>query len=114
MKARTRPDDFREAMRLTALGVAVLTTDGEAGRAGVTVSTFQSFSMEPPSVLACIHCESRNLEAILKNGIFAANVLAAAPSRRGLRPKTPPAWSKAITFQTCLIRLRRALVVRNR
>jgi flavin reductase (DIM6/NTAB) family NADH-FMN oxidoreductase RutF len=77
MKALARSDDFRDAMRLTASGVAALTTDGVAGRAGVTVSTFQSFSMEPPSVLACIHCESRNLEAILKNGIFAANVLAA-------------------------------------
>lgn len=77
MNAPIRADDFREAMRLTASGVAVITTAGAAGRAGVTVSTFQSFSMEPPSVLACIHCESRNLETILKNGNFAANVLAA-------------------------------------
>lgn len=77
MNAPIKPEDFREAMRLTASGVAVLTTHGEAGRAGVTVSTFQSFSMDPPSVLACIHCESRNLETILKNGNFAANVLSA-------------------------------------
>lgn len=77
MNASIKPDDFREAMRLTASGVAVITTHGEAGMAGVTVSTFQSFSIDPPSVLACIHCESRNLQTILKNGNFAANVLAA-------------------------------------
>lgn len=67
---------FRDAMRCTASGVAVLTTDGPAGRAGVTVSTLCSLSLEPPSVIACIHQASGTLPAILANGAFAANVLA--------------------------------------
>jgi flavin reductase (DIM6/NTAB) family NADH-FMN oxidoreductase RutF len=67
---------FRDAMRRTASGVAVLTTDGPAGRAGVTVSTLCSLSMEPPSVIACVHRASRALPTILDNGAFAANVLA--------------------------------------
>lgn len=72
---------FRETMRRTASGVAVLTTDGAAGRAGVTVSTFCSLSMEPPSVIACVHRDNRALDVILKNGAFAANVLAGDQER---------------------------------
>jgi flavin reductase (DIM6/NTAB) family NADH-FMN oxidoreductase RutF len=69
-------DRFRDTMRRTASGVAVLTTDGAAGRAGVTVSTLCSLSMEPPSVIACVHRDNRTLDIILRNGFFAANVLA--------------------------------------
>lgn len=67
---------FRDTMRRTASGVAVLTTDGAAGRAGLTVSTLCSLSMEPPSVIACVHRGNRALETILANGVFSANVLA--------------------------------------
>ena len=68
-------DRFREAMRRTASGVAILTTDGSAGRAGVTISTLCSLSMEPPSVIACVHQGNRALETVLANGVFAANAL---------------------------------------
>lgn len=67
---------FREAMRLTAAGVTVLTTDGPHGRGGLTVSTFCSLSMEPPSVMASVHRESKALPVLLGNGIFSANALA--------------------------------------
>lgn len=67
---------FRDAMRRTASGVTVLTTDGSHGRAGLTVSTFCSLSMEPPSVMACVHRDSRALPTLLGNGVFAANLLA--------------------------------------
>ncbi|EWY37824.1 flavin reductase [Skermanella stibiiresistens SB22] len=73
-----RPVDpalFREAMRLTASGVAVVTTDGAQGRAGLTVSTLCSLSMEPPSVVLCVHNRSKALETLLANGVFCANVL---------------------------------------
>ena len=69
-------DRFRETMRRTASGVAILTTEGAAGRAGVTVSTLCSLSMEPPSVVACVHRDNGALDTILANGVFAANVLA--------------------------------------
>lgn len=69
-------DRFRDTMRRTASGVAILTTDGAAGRAGITVSTFCSLSMEPPSVIACVHRDNRALETLLTNGTFVANVLA--------------------------------------
>ena len=69
-------EQFRESMRRTASGVAILTTDGSAGRAGLTVSTFCSLSMEPPSVIACVHQDNRALQILLANGVFAASVLA--------------------------------------
>lgn len=69
-------EKFRDAMRRTASGVAVLTTDGNAGRAGVTVSTLCSLSLEPPSIIACVHKKSQTLGTIFENGCFVANVLA--------------------------------------
>lgn len=67
---------FRTAMRRTAAGVAIITTHGTAGRGGITVSSFCSLSLDPPSVLACIRQDSSTLALILENGVFAANVLA--------------------------------------
>jgi flavin reductase (DIM6/NTAB) family NADH-FMN oxidoreductase RutF len=101
-------DRFRDTMRRTASGVAVLTTDGLAGRAGVTVSTLCSLSMEPPSVIACVHRDNRTLDIILKNGSFAANVLAGdqelvAKAFAGLIPElredrfASGAWQRAAT-----------------
>jgi flavin reductase/cob(II)yrinic acid a,c-diamide reductase len=74
-------DIFRGAMRMTASGVAVVTTDGEAGRAGVTVSSLCSLSMEPPSVVFSVHRDNRGLEKLLANGVFVANVLSDAQER---------------------------------
>lgn len=67
---------FREAMRRTASGVAVLATDGTAGRAGLTVSTLCSLSMEPPSVIVSVHGKSAVAAVLLANGGFTANILA--------------------------------------
>jgi flavin reductase (DIM6/NTAB) family NADH-FMN oxidoreductase RutF len=74
-------DVFRDAMRMTASGVAVVTTDGEAGRAGVTVSSLCSLSMEPPSVVFSVHRDNRGLAQLLANGVFVANVLSDAQER---------------------------------
>lgn len=86
------PAHFRQAMGRTASGVTVVTSDGQHGRVGVTVSSLCSLSMEPPSVLFCLHRGSRSLPVLLGNGIFAANVLAqgqqhVADSFAGLIPE---------------------------
>ncbi|WP_029005316.1 flavin reductase family protein [Azorhizobium doebereinerae] len=70
------PALFKEAMRNMASSVAVIATDGPAGRAGLTVSSLSSLSMEPPSVVLCVHANSTALPALLANGVFTANVLA--------------------------------------
>jgi len=75
------PVHFRQAMGKTASGVTVVTSDGEYGRIGVTVSSLCSLSMEPPSVLFCLHKGSQALPKLLGNGVFAANILAQGQQR---------------------------------
>ena len=69
---RTR---FIEAMRGVAASVTVVTTDGIAGRHGATVSAFSSVSADPPTVLVCLHADSRIARAVTSNGRFCVNVL---------------------------------------
>ncbi len=68
-------DTFLEAMSRAANTVSVITTDGDAGRAGVTVSAMCSVSAEPPSLLVCIHHLSPASKAIQENGTFCVNLL---------------------------------------
>jgi flavin reductase (DIM6/NTAB) family NADH-FMN oxidoreductase RutF len=69
---------FVEGMSRAATYVAVATTDGEGGRAGVTVSSMTSVSAdgEQPSLLLCINRQSPAATAILQNRAFCANLLA--------------------------------------
>ena len=71
---------FLEAMADAATGVTLVTTDGPAGRFGVTVSAFASVSADPPMLLACINRKSPAAAAITANGGFCVNVLTAAQS----------------------------------
>lgn len=66
---------FVEAMRHVASSVTVVTTDGSAGRYGATVSAFSSVSADPPTVLVCLHAESRIARHVTTNGTFYVNVL---------------------------------------
>lgn len=81
MNAMARPPvaavDFVSAMGLAATGVSVVTTDGPAGRFGLTVSAVSSVSAEPPLVLICINRKSPAVAALDGNGTFAVNLLAA-------------------------------------
>ena len=67
--------DFLTAMRAVANSVTVVTTEGKAGRHGGTVSAFCSVSADPPTVLVCLHGESRIAETVAENGVFCVNVL---------------------------------------
>jgi flavin reductase (DIM6/NTAB) family NADH-FMN oxidoreductase RutF len=67
--------DFLRGMRLVAGSVAVVTTDGPAGRQAATVSAFCSVSADPPTLLACLHAASRAASAIAINGAFTLNIL---------------------------------------
>lgn len=71
---RTR---FLEGMSRASTFVAVATTDGSAGRCGVTISSLTSVSADGdhPSLLACIHHRSPAAAAILQNRAFCANLL---------------------------------------
>jgi flavin reductase (DIM6/NTAB) family NADH-FMN oxidoreductase RutF/DNA-binding transcriptional LysR family regulator len=64
-------------MSHAACTVNVVTTDGAAGRHGVTVSAMVSVSADTPqpTLLVCIHHLSPVVSALLKNGVFCVNVL---------------------------------------
>ena len=70
-------EDFVSAMGLAATGVSVVTTDGPAGRFGLTVSAVSSVSADPPLVLICVNRKSPAIQALDGNGAFAVNLLAA-------------------------------------
>ncbi|MBC5829303.1 MAG: flavin reductase family protein [Candidatus Eremiobacteraeota bacterium] len=69
--------DFKNAMRRFASGVTVVTSVREGTPRGVTVSSFSSVSLEPPSVLICINREARSYLFIATSRIFCVNVLSA-------------------------------------
>ncbi|HVL73979.1 MAG TPA: LysR substrate-binding domain-containing protein [Beijerinckiaceae bacterium] len=69
--------EFLDAMSRAAATVSVVTTDGPAGRAGVTVSAMTSVSADTPtpSLLVCVHHLSPAAGAIKANGVFCINLL---------------------------------------
>ncbi|MDN2567866.1 flavin reductase [Aquibium sp. A9E412] len=71
------PQHYRDAMARFAGAVHVVTTDGAAGRRGVTAIAACSVSDNPPTVLVCLNRENPENERFLKNGVFALNTLAA-------------------------------------
>ena len=73
----TLKEDFIAAMSHAAATVNVITTNGEAGRAGVTVSAMSSVSADgdKPTLLVCVHHLSPAAPLIIQNGCFCVNVL---------------------------------------
>lgn len=68
---------FLQGMSQAANTVNVVTTDGPAGRAGVTVSAMASVSAdgEAPTMLVCVHHLSAAAQTIIDNGCFCTNIL---------------------------------------
>ena len=70
-------DIFIEGMSKAACSVYVVTTDGIAGRRGVTVSAVSSVSADTPkpTLLTCVHHLSPAAAAIRTNRTFCVNLL---------------------------------------
>lgn len=68
---------FLEGMSYAASTVNIVTTDGEGGRAGVTVSAMSPVSADSakPSLLICIHHQSATCRAILRNRVFCVHMM---------------------------------------
>src|SRR5258708_30836411 len=68
---------FLLGMSHAACTVNVVTTDGVAGRHGITVSAMVSVSADTPrpTLLVCSHHLSPVADALLQNGVFCVNVL---------------------------------------
>ena len=68
---------FRDTIGHFATGVAVVTTVGSAGPAGMTTSAVASLSLDPLLVLVCFDRAARTLEVVRESRKFAVNVLRA-------------------------------------
>jgi len=67
---------FKRALSCFATGVAVVTTmDANGEKVGVTVSSFNSVSLNPPLVLWSISEESKSYSVFIEADHFAVNVL---------------------------------------
>jgi flavin reductase (DIM6/NTAB) family NADH-FMN oxidoreductase RutF len=70
------PKDFRRALGKFPTGVTVITTvDKQGERVGVTASSFNSVSIDPPLVLWSIDKGAFSLDAFTQGEHFAVNVL---------------------------------------
>jgi flavin reductase len=74
-------DEFLSALSNAASSVAVVTTAGDAGMSGSTISSFCSVSADPPMLLACVHKLSPMADTIKSNGRFCLNLLSQQQAR---------------------------------
>ena len=72
--------EFREAMSRLTTAVSVITTDGPAGRSGLTCSAVCAASDTPPLLVACVHGASNANKALKENGVLCVNCLGADQS----------------------------------
>jgi cob(II)yrinic acid a,c-diamide reductase len=77
-KNSVEPRHYRDAMAQFAGAVHVVTTDGAAGRRGVTVIAACSVSDDPPMILVCLNRIRPDNDCFAENGVFALNTLAAS------------------------------------
>ena len=71
------PDQFRDALRLFASGVTIVSIRAGETRHGLTVAAFASVSPDPPLVAALIDRRHRGHALLEEPGaVFAVNVLA--------------------------------------
>ncbi|MFT8423241.1 MAG: flavin reductase [Gluconacetobacter sp.] len=66
---------FRDAMSRLGAPVVLVTTNGPAGRQGLTVSAITSVSDDPPTVLVCLNRANRSHETFLDNGAVGISIL---------------------------------------
>jgi cob(II)yrinic acid a,c-diamide reductase len=71
------PQDYRAAMRQFPAAVHVATTNGIAGKRGITVSAATSVSDRPATLLICVNRDHAQNHLFKDNGCFALNTLAA-------------------------------------
>lgn len=69
--------DFRRALSSFATGIGVVTTlDSNGEKVGITVSSFNSVSLEPPLVLWSIGLDSLSYDVFVQADHFAVHILA--------------------------------------
>ena len=75
LPTHTFKQSFRDAMASCASGVHVITTDGAAGRYGITMTAVTSVTDEPPTMMLCINREAGIIPILLANRDLCINTL---------------------------------------
>ena len=101
------PVEYKHAMRRVVSSVAVVTTQSQTERDGLTATAICSATSMPPTILVCVNRKASALHLIQSSGIFAVNFLsdahsslARAFSTRGLSGETrmgAGTWTKFVT-----------------
>jgi flavin reductase (DIM6/NTAB) family NADH-FMN oxidoreductase RutF len=76
---------FREALSRWATGVAVVTCEQGGERAGLTVSSFTSVSLDPPLVLFCLDLRAESRGLLERAGGFAVSLLGQGQQEIGMQ-----------------------------
>jgi len=92
--------EFLDAMSRAVSSVCVVTTDGPAGRGGVTVSAMTSVSADgdAPTMLVCVNASASAAPLLLENKAFCINMhqYSGAGAKRDfrylLKPRPCPGW----------------------
>lgn len=72
------PDAFRQAMRHWATGIVIFAASYEGFRHGMTVSSFNSLTLEPPLVMASIQKGTRTHYLTDSSNAFSVTILSAS------------------------------------
>ncbi len=67
--------EYRQAMSRLGAAVNVITTDGPAGRHGLTASAVCSVTDAPPTLLVCVNRSASAHSGLASNGVLCVNVL---------------------------------------
>ncbi len=72
------PAEFKDAVGCFATGVTIITAVGPRGELiGITASSFNSVSLDPPLILFSLNRRAYSLRAFLSTQAFAVNILRA-------------------------------------
>jgi flavin reductase (DIM6/NTAB) family NADH-FMN oxidoreductase RutF len=69
-------EQFKNGMRELTAGVTIVTTAIGNDRRGLTATAVCSLSVEPPTLLACVHREAGAHDPTLQSRVFCVNLLA--------------------------------------
>lgn len=67
---------FREAMSSLSAAVNIITTNGSAGKCGLTATAVCSITDSPPTIMIAINRNSKTNATLKENGVVCINILA--------------------------------------
>jgi flavin reductase (DIM6/NTAB) family NADH-FMN oxidoreductase RutF len=97
---------FRAGMSRLGAAVNIVTTDGPAGKHGITASAVCSVTDSPPTLLVCVNRSSSAHDIIVGNGTLCVNVLGHGHEQLAMlfgRPGVDPSERFAVDRWTTLV-----------